>query len=115
MILVSKASAAHSTAVAGVVYARSNLEGATLEGAAQPGETLLVVVQGPARVKVSAAAGTIQPGDLLSSSDQAGVAASAAKITIEGIQTVLPGTVFAKALEALESGEGWIYVFVTLQ
>jgi hypothetical protein len=115
MILVSKASAANSTAVAGVVYARSDLEGAALEGAAQPGEILLVVVQGPARVKVSAVAGAIQAGDLLSSSAQAGVAASAAKITVEGAQTVLPGTVFAKALEALESGEGWIYVFVTLQ
>ena len=115
VILVSKASTANSSAVAGVVYARSDLEGATLEGAVQPGETLLVVVQGPARVKVSAAAGAIQAGDLLSSSAQAGVAASASKITVDGVQTVLPGTVFAKALEALESGEGWIYVFVTLQ
>jgi hypothetical protein len=115
VILVSKASTANSTAVAGVVYARSNLEGASLEGAAQPGESLLLVVQGPARVKVSAAAGAIQAGDLLSSSAQAGVAASTAKIAVEGAQTALPGTVFAKALEALESGEGWIYVFVTLQ
>jgi len=115
VILVSKTTAGNSTAVAGVVFGRYSLEGATLEGAAQPGEYLLLVVQGPARVKVSAAAGAIQPGDLLSSSAQAGVAASAAKITMEGVQTVLPGTVFAKALEALESGEGWIYVFVTLQ
>jgi hypothetical protein len=115
VILVSKAATANSSAVAGVVYARSNLEGLTLEGAAQPGEYLLVVVQGSARVKVSAAAGAIQPGDLLSSSAQAGVAACAAKITMEGVQTVLPGTVFAKALEALERGEGWMYVYVTLQ
>jgi hypothetical protein len=115
VILVSKATTQNSTAVAGVVYARSSLEGGTLEGATQPGEYLLVVVQGPARVKASAAAGAIQPGDLLSSSAQAGVAASAARITVEGVQTSLPGTVFAKALEALASGEGWIYVFVTLQ
>jgi hypothetical protein len=115
VILVSKATTGNSTAVAGVVYARSDPAGATLEGAAQPGETLMVVVQGPARVKASAAAGAIQAGDLLSSSDQAGLAAGAAKITIEGVQTSLPGTVFAKALEALGSGEGWIYVFVTLQ
>ena len=114
-ILVSKASSANSTTVAGVVYARYALAGETLEGAAKPGESLLIVVQGPAQVKTSAAAGAIQVGDLLSSSDQAGIAACAARITIEGIQTVLPGTVFAKALEALESGEGWIYVFVTLQ
>jgi len=115
VILVSKATTANSSAVAGVVYARSDLEGATLESAAQPGEYLLLVIQGPARVKASAAAGAIQAGDLLSSSAQAGVAASTAKITIEGVQTVMPGTVFAKALQALESGEGWIYVFVTLQ
>jgi hypothetical protein len=115
VILVSKASSANSNAVAGVVFGRYSLDGAALEGAAQQDDYLLVVVQGPARVKVSAVAGAIQPGDLLSSSAQAGVAASAARITIEGVQTVLPGTVFAKALEALESGEGWIYVFVTLQ
>jgi hypothetical protein len=106
VILVSKATTADSSAVAGVVYARANLEGLTLEGAAQPGETLLVVIQGPARVKASAAAGAIHPGDPLSSAAQAGFAARTA---------ALPGTVFAKALEALESGEGWIYVFVTLQ
>ncbi len=105
VILVSKATTADSTGVAGVVFSRSSLEGNTLEGAAQPGETLLVVVQGPARVKVSAAAGAIKPGDLLASSAQGGYAAKAA---------ALPGTVFAKALEALESGEAWIYVYVTL-
>jgi hypothetical protein len=115
VILVAKAAAADSTAVAGVVYARSSLDGAEQEGAVQPGEYLLLVVQGPARVKVSAAAGGIQAGDLLSSDAQAGFAAKASAISLQGVQTVLPGTVFAKALEAMESGEGWIYVFVTLQ
>jgi len=115
VILVSKATSANSTAVAGVVYARYSQEGAQLEGAAQPGETLLLVVQGPARVKVSTAAGAIQPGDLLSSGTQAGLAAKAAVVSMQGVQTALPGTVFAKALEVLESGDGWIYVFVTLQ
>lgn len=115
MILVSKAAAANSTAVAGVVYSRYSLEKVPLEGAARPGETLLVVVQGPARVKVSAAAGAIQAGDLLSSGAQTGVAAKAATTSIQGVQMASPGTVFAKALETLQSGEGWIYVFVTLQ
>ncbi len=114
-ILVSKASSANSTAVAGVVYSRYAPDGVNLEGAAKPGESLLIVVHGPAQVKASAAASAIQVGDLLSSSDQAGVASCSAKISIGGIQTSLPGTVFAKALEALNSGEGWIYVFVTLQ
>jgi len=121
VILVSKAATANSTAVAGVVYARSSQEGITLEGVAQPGEYLLIVVQGPARVKVSASAGAIQPGDLLSSASQAGFAAKASTLSIQGVSTTLPGTIFAKALEALASadidhpGEGWIYVFVTLQ
>jgi hypothetical protein len=115
LILVSKVAAADSTAVAGVVYSRYSLDGEQLEGAVQPGEYLLLVVQGPARVKASAAAGGIQAGDLLSSDAQAGFAAKASAISLQGVQTALPGTVFAKALEALNSGEGWIYVFVTLQ
>ena len=115
IILVSKATTGNNPAVAGVVYARSNQDGITLEGEVQPGDYLLLVVQGPALVKVSSEAGTIQVGDLLSSSDQAGYAACAAKITIEGVQTTIPGTVFAKALESSDSSEGWIYVFVTLQ
>ena len=105
VILVSRVATADSTAVAGVVFGRYSAQGDALEGPAQPGDYLLVVVQGPARVKASAAAGAIKPGDLLSSNAQAGVAASV---------TALPGATFAKALEALESGEGWIYVYVTL-
>ncbi len=116
VILVSKATTANSTAVAGVVYSRYNLENAAeMEGAAQPGESLLVVVQGPARVKVSVTSNTIQVGDLLTSSQHAGVAANAAMITMQGYETSLPGTIFAKALEALESGESMIYVYVTLR
>jgi hypothetical protein len=115
VILVAKATAANSTAVAGVVYSRYSLEQAALEGAVQPDEYLLIVIQGPARVKVSAAASPIQTGDLLSTSGQAGLAARAAIASIQEIPTAIPGTVFAKALETLDSGEGWMYVFVTLQ
>jgi hypothetical protein len=129
VIQVAKATVANSTAVAGVVYSRYNLEAMT-EGPEQgipgdwevtpagpvpPGEYLLVVVQGPAQVKASALAGAIHPGDLLSSAGPAGQAAMAAHVSIEGVKTAVPGTVFGKALEALDQGDKLIYVFVTLQ
>jgi hypothetical protein len=66
-------------------------------------------------VKASALAGAIQPGDLLSSAGPAGQAAKAAQVSIEGVKTAVPGTVFGKALEPLAKGDKLIYVFVTLQ
>jgi hypothetical protein len=133
IIQVRKASATNSTGVLGVVastYSEAWLEvetdptGAsaggkeipsTMPGPIAPNEYLLVVVQGPALVKVDAAAGAIQPGDLLSSAGQTGYASKAAELTIEGVRTTVPGTVFGKALEPLDSGQELIYVFVTLQ
>lgn len=127
VIQVARADAANSTAVAGVVYSRYNADALFLEpelagslptimeGAAQPGEYLLVVVQGPAQVNASALGGAIQVGDLLSSSTQPGLAGTAALVTIDGVSFTPEGTVFAKALEALDSGDGLIYVYVTLE
>lgn len=149
LIQVAKAGSANSTAVAGVVYQRLNIDAlaenpppgvevtpdgtrqigsedlagdnepgfveVTSDRPVQPGEYLLLVVQGPAQVKASALSGVIQPGDLLSSAGQAGHAARAAKVTIQGVSTTVPGTVFGKALEPLDSGQKLIYVFVTLQ
>jgi hypothetical protein len=79
-----------------------------------PGDYLLVVVQGPVQVKVSALSGAIEPGDLLSSAGEAGHAAKAAELTVDGVTIAPPGTVFGKALEALDEGDGLVYVFVTL-
>jgi hypothetical protein len=87
----------------------------TLEGPVPAGEYLLLVVQGPARVKASALSSPIQPGDLLSSAAEAGYAAKAAQVTVEGVPLALPGTIFGKALEALDADRDLIYVFVTLQ
>jgi hypothetical protein len=129
LIEVARAATAHSTAVAGVVHSRYNLAAAavdpeqgtradlevTPDGPATPGEALLIVVQGPAQVKASAVAGAIQPGDLLSTAGPAGRAAKAGQVTLEGVETARPGTVLGKALEALETGDQRIYVFVTLQ
>jgi hypothetical protein len=149
LIQVAKADSANSTAVAGVVHQRLNIDAlaespppgvevtpddtrqigsvdpagenepayveVTSDRPVQPGEYLLLVVQGPAQVKASAMSGIIQPGDLLSSAGQAGHAARAAKVTIQGGSAAMPGTVFGKALEPLDIGQKLIYVFVTLQ
>jgi hypothetical protein len=129
VIQVAQARAANSTAVAGVVYSRYSIDAVTenLEqsprgdrevtpaGPVPPGEYLLMVIQGPAQVKASALAGAIQPGDLLSSAGPAGQAAKAVQVSIEGVETAVPGTVLGKALEPLDQGDKRIYVFVTLQ
>lgn len=128
VIQVAKADTANSTAVAGVVLSRYNaaavvavdgpnqsdsFQGSfTLDGAAAPGDYLLIVVQGPALVKVS---GAVNAGDLLGSAGLAGYAARAAELDINGVRTSVPGTVLGKALESVENGEKTIYVFVTLQ
>jgi hypothetical protein len=87
----------------------------TPEGVVAPGDYLLVVVQGPAQVKASALAGSLQPGDLLSSAGQAGYAAKATEVALGGVETAMPGTILGKVLEALDEGEALIYIFVTLQ
>jgi len=126
VIQVVSANAANSTAIAGVVYSRYNIEALsadpekvgddiTPDGAAAPGEYLLMVVQGPAQVKASALAGPLQAGDLLSSAAQAGYAAKAAQVSLDGVETAMPGTILGKVLEPLAEGEALIYIFVTLQ
>ena len=136
IVQVSKASAASSTAVAGVVFSRFNigavdpgLESAgdsvqgsvgamdvTPAGSASPDDYVLVVVQGPAQVRASAfGSGSIQPGDLLSTSGVAGLAGKAVTMDTDGTETAAPGTVFAKALEPVNGTEDMIYVYVTLQ
>lgn len=131
---VSSADTANSTAVGGVVFSRFNIDAVdpdlevpddaaqermaemdvTPPGEVAPGEFLLVVVQGPALVNASALAGDIQPGDLLSTSGAGGVAAKAATVTLDGLETTVPGTVFAKALESVSDAQDMIYVYVTL-
>jgi hypothetical protein len=131
VIQVAQASSANSHAVAGVVQSRFNIEtllrehrqetkasGATVEvtpdGPVPAGEYLLLVTKGPAQVKASALPGAIQPGDLLSTAGESGYAAKTVEVTVEGLRMAVPGTVFGKALEALEEGQGLVYVFVTL-
>jgi hypothetical protein len=135
IVQVRQAATAGSTAVAGVVFSRFNIDAidpelessdgdgpgarasvdVTPPGSAAPGEYVLVVVQGLAQVKASALGdGEIQPGDLLSTSSLAGSASRAQLVTVSGMETALPGTVFGKALEPLRDAQELIYVYVTL-
>jgi hypothetical protein len=120
---VVKASAGNAGAVVGVVdqhfvfdevdgelVARPQGGAARLASgsAVQPGEYLSVVTLGAFKaIKVDASLEAVQPGDLLTSSPNAGYAMRAGE--------PLPGTIIGKALESLESGQGAIAVYVTLQ
>jgi len=136
IIQVRKASTANSAAVAGVVFSRFNIDAidpelespdhavqeaaaamaVTPAGSAPAGGYVLVVVHGLAQVNVSAVTSdSIRPGDLLSTSRAAGSAKKAATITTNGMDTAIPGTVFAKALEPFDGTQDVIYVYVTLQ
>lgn len=128
VIRVAGVTSANSTAVAGVVYSRFNIQTVigggqpapndaevTLAGSVPPGDYLLLVVQGPAQVKAGVTNGAIRPGDLLSAGKQTGHAGKAAMVSVEGVEMALPGAVFGKALEPLDAGQKLIYVYVTLQ
>lgn len=139
IVQVRKSTDAGSTAVAGVVFSRFNIDAiddeavvaaleagemadsmpVTMEGEAGSGEYVLVVVQGLAQVNVGAVSGPIAPGDLLASGATPGIAALAPQVAVGEAVTAAPGTVFGKALEALvgdEDGEReMIYIYVTLQ
>lgn len=121
---------ANSTAVAGVVFSRFNIEAVTENmdpaqiapggeftpaGLVAPGEYMLMVIQGPAQVKASAPASKIQPGDLLSSASETGYAGKAAEVNFNGVSAPAPGTILGKALETLKSDKALIYIFITLQ
>jgi hypothetical protein len=132
VVQVARATTAASTAVAGVVYSRFNIAAVTQErdtmggdpagepevtlaGPVPSGQYLLLVVQGPAQVKVDATSGALRPGDLLASAPLAAHAGRAPEIAVAGVSSAVPGTVLGKALERWEGGQGRIYVFVTLQ
>ncbi|HEX9643246.1 MAG TPA: cell wall-binding repeat-containing protein [Acidimicrobiia bacterium] len=118
---VTRASTFGSAAVAGVVLsgfdpAAANLEpddlvtppNPTPSGTIGPGSYLLVVVFGPARVNVSAdEAVTLGPGDMLTTSSDAGAATA-----VDNGGVDITGAVLGKVLGAAEEG---LWVFVTLR
>ncbi len=101
---------AYDTRVAGVI-------------SAQPGITLgekgdskvLVATTGRVKVRVDASSGPIQVGDLLVTSDIAGVAKKSEPLMLGGVPIHRPGTLIGKALEPLANGTGEILVLLSLQ
>lgn len=109
---VRKANSAESAGVVGIVdrrYAPGDSGRARMEeGPAAPGEYVGVATMGAFQaIKVDAAYGSIQPGDLLVSSPTPGHARRADNPAV--------GTVIGKALDSLDEGKGVIAVMVTLQ
>ena len=101
---------AYDTHVAGVITAQPGL---TL-GEGGSGR-VLVATTGRVKVKVSAANGPIQIGDLLVTSDVQGLAVKSIPVEFGGVRLHRPGTLIGKALEPLASGTGEILVLLSLQ
>lgn len=100
----------YDTAVAGVISAQPGV----LLGVEGPSKAM-VATTGRVKVKADATYGSIRAGDLLVSSDRAGVAMRSMPIDVAGMTMHRPGTIIGKALEPLESGEGEILVLLSLQ
>jgi hypothetical protein len=101
---------AYDSRVAGVISVRPGL---TL---GEQGESrVLVATTGRVRVKVDATRSPIRIGDLLVTSDKAGLAMKSEPMTIGGRQIHAPGTIIGKALEPLPRGTGEILVLLSLQ
>ena len=89
----------------------------------QPGITLgergegrvLVAATGRVRVKVDAANGPINIGDLLVTSEKEGVAMKSVPVDVAGVRIHRPGTLIGKALEPWTTGAGEILVLLSLQ
>jgi hypothetical protein len=75
----------------------------------------MIATTGRVKVHVTAANGAIKVGDLLSTSDIAGVAMRSTPLELGGAKLHRPGTLIGKALEPLASGEGDILVLLSLQ
>jgi hypothetical protein len=63
----------------------------------------------------SVGANEINVGDLLATGPVAGTAGRASTVSVNGMDTAVPGTVLGKALEPIEGPAQKIYVYVTLQ
>jgi hypothetical protein len=76
---------------------------------------ILVATTGRVKVRVDAAAGPIEVGDLLVTSDVPGHAMKSQPIDVGGVKIHRPGTLIGKALEPLRQGTGEILVLLSLQ
>jgi hypothetical protein len=97
---------------------KEGVEGQSMEpaeGAVRPGEYLLVVVQGFARIKVDATAGAILPGQRLTAGRQDGTARAIETRVIDGMVVSEGAPVIGVALAPPEPGIDLVPVFVNLQ
>jgi hypothetical protein len=107
---VIASSQAYDTRVAGVI----SLQPGIALGENGAGK-VLVATTGRVRIKVDASRESIHVGDLLVTSDVAGVAMKSQPLDVGGVQIHRPGTLIGKALEPLEKGSGTILVLLSLQ
>jgi hypothetical protein len=107
---VQSSSKAYDTMVAGVVSLRPGLllgeEGENKEKVATAGRV---------RVRVDATKYPVKIGDLLVTSDKAGMAMVSKPISVGGAKIHRPGTIIGKALEPLDHGTGEILVLLSMQ
>jgi hypothetical protein len=100
----------YDTRVAGVISAQPGISlGEKGEG------KVLVATTGRVKVRVDATRGAIKVGDLLVTSEVAGVAMKSQPLDLGGVPIHRPGTLIGKALESLEKGTGEILVLLSLQ
>ncbi len=107
---VIASASAYDTTAAGVVSERP---GITL--GERSDSRVAVATTGRVRVKVDATRGPIRIGDLLVTSDVAGMAMKSAPVKVAGVLMHRPGTLIGKALEPLDQGQGEILVLLSLQ
>lgn len=118
-------SGADATGVVGVVYSRVNVtsserDGEVLadvqkaDGAVQPGEYLLIVVQGLAQVRL-ADNESVVPGQRLKASDIAGQARALRTVEVNGVTLDEGGAVVGTLLDAPDTATGLAPVMVTLR
>ncbi|HEY9283421.1 MAG TPA: hypothetical protein VIP46_08205 [Pyrinomonadaceae bacterium] len=107
---VRESGRAYDTGVAGVISAQPGIS----LGEAGEGK-VLVATTGRVKVKVDASRGAIRVGDLLVTSDVAGVAMKSQPLDLGGVAIHRPGTIIGKALEPLAGGTGEILVLLSLQ
>jgi hypothetical protein len=101
----------YDSAVAGVISEKPGI----VLGERGSTTKVKVATTGRVKVKVDASKAAINIGDLLVTSDAAGIAMKSQPVEVAGIKMHRPGTVIGKALEPLAAGKGEILVLLSLQ
>ena len=100
----------YDTTVAGVVSAQPGV----VLGVEAPSKEMIATT-GRVKVHVTAENGAIHVGDLLVTSNKAGMAMRSEPLDLGGAKIHRPGTLIGKALEPLDKGDGEILVLLSMQ